>query len=379
MEGNNIIQGASTIYFDKISKERVYESIDSAKLNQVQFLKKGYQDLKFKLGRIPRLRDFDDLGELDPLSIIGKFGSYQNFLKKYDNDFADNFSMEQYGILEFVSSHFASGMRIHELSLLKILIDEPDMADLWSTELKESYGIMLDPYSIASVRNVLTNKFFRGATISPDLIDADSKCFKPSASLIAAISDETFKEMLKEIIDFGIYRYERDFSKNYPGTLFSLYKKYTYKDVCWLLNWKREEVSLNIGGYKFDKYTKTYPVFINYEKSAEVGATTRYEDRFVDQSNIYAISKSKRTIKSEDVEKAIHGKEQGILMPLFVRKNKDDQTSKEFYFLGTMAHNGDIREFIMPDTDNISAVEIGYRLDTPVESNLFEYITEKSI
>ena len=29
-------------------------------------------------------------------------------------------------------------------------------------------------------------------------------------------------------------------------------------------NWEKEEVSLNIGGYKFDKRTKTYPIFINY-------------------------------------------------------------------------------------------------------------------
>ena len=43
-----------------------------------------------------------------------------------------------------------------------------------------------------------------------------------------------------------------------------LYQKYTYEDVCRLLNWAQNEVPLNIGGYKFDKKTKTFPVFINY-------------------------------------------------------------------------------------------------------------------
>ena len=65
-------------------------------------------------------------------------------------------------------------------------------------------------------------------------------------------------------------------------------------------------------------------------------------------------------------------------MPLFVRKNKDDKTSKEFYILGTIKHNGHLQEFIMPDTDK-SAVEIGYHLNTPVENNLYEYITERTI
>ena len=184
---------------------------------------------------------------------------------------------------------------------------------------------------------------------------------------------------LSELLDFGIYRYNRDYSRNYPDTLLCLYKKYTYREVCWLLNWEKEEVSLNIGGYKFDKRTKTYPIFINYEKTEDVTATTRYEDRFEDRSHLTAISKSKRTISSEDVQNAMHSKERGILLPLFVRKNKDDKTSKEFYVLGTMQFDNFAKEFIMPNTDNIHAVELRYKLNTPIEQNLYEYITEKSI
>lgn len=66
MEGNNIIQGASTIYFDEISRKRIYESIDSAKTDSTLLLKKAYKNLRFKLGRIPTLCDFDKYGEIDP-------------------------------------------------------------------------------------------------------------------------------------------------------------------------------------------------------------------------------------------------------------------------------------------------------------------------
>ena len=48
MEGNNIIKGASTIYFDEISRDRIYKSIDSAKLNNKTLLRKEYQNFKFK-------------------------------------------------------------------------------------------------------------------------------------------------------------------------------------------------------------------------------------------------------------------------------------------------------------------------------------------
>ena len=136
---------------------------------------------------------------------------------------------------------------------------------------------------------------------------------------------------------------------------------------------------MNIGGYKYDSYSKTYPIFINYDKEEDIAATTRYEDRFTDPSSLTAISKNRRTIDSDDVQNAVHSQERGILMPLFVRKNKDDKTSKEFYFLGTMHHNGHLQQIIMNDTEGVTAVEIGYKLDTPVESNLYEYITEQSL
>lgn len=56
-----------------------------------------------------------------------------------------------------------------------------------------------------------------------------------------------------------------------------LYQKYTYEDVCRLLNWQKNEVPLNIGGYKYDTYTKTFPVFINYEKAQNIQDTIKYE------------------------------------------------------------------------------------------------------
>ena len=81
IEGNNFINGASTIYFDAVSRRRIYNSIDSANLNRSQLLKKEYQNLKYKLGRIPTLKEFDDHGELDPLRIIQYSKSYHSFLK----------------------------------------------------------------------------------------------------------------------------------------------------------------------------------------------------------------------------------------------------------------------------------------------------------
>ena len=379
MEGNNFIKGASTIYFDEISRDRIYKSIDGAKLNNKRLLRKEYQDFKFKLGRIPFLKEFDDMGELDPLRLINTWGSYQAFLLDSDDDYQVPLTKYQLDVLKFLSRKFASGMRIHELSLLDILINAPDTVNLWESYLKDKHGIQMNDITRSNVFKVLEGKFFRGNAFKLKLVEVQNNTPTLSKEFQDALLSAKFKEAVVELIRFGIYRYNKDYSNNYPGTSFNLYKKYTYSEVCWLLNWKAEEVSLNIGGYKFDTYSKTYPVFINYEKGDDVGATTRYEDRFNDQTTLTAISKSRRTLDSEDVINARNSKSRGILMPLFVRKNKDDQTSKEFYFLGTMEHNGIASEFIMPGTEGITAVEIGYKLNTPVENNLYEYLTEQSL
>ena len=111
-----------------------------------------------------------------------------------------------------------------------------------------------------------------------------------------------------------------------------LYQKYTYEDVCRLLNWDKNMNALNIGGYFYDKKTKTLPVFINYEKTEDAIA---YEDRFVSNKELIALSKHPRNITSSDAEHIYKTstEDEDNRIYLFVRKNKDDKEAKEFYFL----------------------------------------------
>lgn len=174
-------------------------------------------------------------------------------------------------------------------------------------------------------------------------------------------------------MEFGIARYQMNYSRTYQDTDLVLYQKYTYEDACRLLNWERNEVPLNIGGYKYDKKTKTFPVFINYDKQEDISATTKYEDHFLTADRLIAISKSGRSRDSEDVQNFLKAKERGIDVQLFVRKNKDDKISKEFYYLGRMTATGRTEEFVMTNTDK-TAVEIEWALDTPVREDIYEYI-----
>lgn len=123
-----------------------------------------------------------------------------------------------------------------------------------------------------------------------------------------------------------------------------------------------------------------YETYYMSDEGLVVGRKYTYEDRFVDPSTLVAISKSKRTLDSADVMTAADSERLGVRMFLFVRKNKDDKESKEFYYLGRIRHEagGVLKQFVMPNTD-VSAVEIEYKLETPVEKNLYDYLTSENV
>lgn len=385
MEGGRVIPGASTIHFDEISRKRIFAAVDNANFSDIKLIKENYTNLKNKLGRIPKLRDFDDYGEMDVLRIFdsNSLGSYYKFLVKYEKEYKVRLSAEEEKVIEFVSKKLASGKRVQELRLLSRVLFYGHRLALFTglkTELSESFGMRMSDAQQDNIVNIMTNEFPAGASkntyadcVFIEKDEEPGKDYHVSKTFEEMLANKEFYEILKELVEFGISRYERDYSDTYADTDFVLYQKYTYEDVCRLLNWETNEVPLNIGGYKYDKKTKTFPIFINYDKSEDISDTTKYEDHFTSSSSLIAISKSGRSIASEDVQNFLHAKERGIQVHLFVRKNKDDKISKEFYYLGHMQASGQVREFIMSNTDK-TAVEIEWLLDVPVREDLYEYI-----
>lgn len=380
MEGNRVIPGCSTVNFDEISKKRIFESIDKANFNNIKLLKESYTNLKQKLGRIPKLKDFDLYGSIDPIRIFDNksLGSYHIFLKKYEKEYEIKLSSTQEIFIEFISKKLASGKRIHELEMIKCAINyNIDLMDKLRDILKEQYNISFKDSTETSIVNVLTNEFPAGTgkkTYEQCIfLEKHGSDYKTSEVFMENLKNEEFKEIIEELIEFGINRYKRFYSSNYMDTSFQLYEKYTYEDVCRLLEWEKGEVALNIGGYKFDNQTKTYPVFINYNKSKNISDSINYEDRFLSPSQLIALSKRGRTETSDDVVQAYNAEEDGVEMSLFVRKSKDDKISKEFYFLGKINAIGTPKTITMKNT-NKTAVEINYQLHTPIREDIYDYI-----
>ncbi len=380
-EGGRAIPGESTVHFDEISRKKIYQAIDNANFSDVKLIKENYISLKHKLGHIPALADFDKYGEMDVLRIFdnNSLGSYYKFLVKYEKEYKARLSESEEKVVEFISKKLANGKRIYELELLnRMLSYRQGLIGKLKQTLQEEYATQINENSIDGLVKIMTNEFqpesSRKNYESCVFIEkeATENEYGISKSFEQMLNNIDFYNIIKELVTFGISRYKTNYRNRYQDTDFVLYQKYTYEDVCRILGWKKNLSSV-MNGYLLDKQTKTFPVFVNYDKTENISDTTKYEDHFISSNKLIAISKSGRNLNSEDVQNFLHARERGIDVQLFVRKNKDDKISKEFYYLGRMHASGFTKDFTMANTDK-KAVEIEWILDTPVREDVYEYI-----
>ena len=374
-EGNLIIPGASTIQFDEISKKRIFNAIDLARFNDIKYIKDSYKELKAKLGKIPELEDFEKYGAIDVQRIFQNksLGSYHEFLKKYEKDYKVTFSKQEEDYLKFISTKLSSGKRVQELETIRLAIEKKaNLMNYLKEEMQNTYNITIPDVGYETIQNILTQNFATGTGKDTykdiTIIDEHNNI---SSNFSKLLVNNEFKRQIIEVIDYAINQYKKEYSERYKDTDLCLYKKYTYEDVCQLLNWEKSLVPLNIGGYKYDEHTNTLPVFINYDKDENISDTIKYTDHFIDSQTLVAMSKSKMKLNSKGMEIFNKAKERNTFIHIFVRKNKDDKVSKEFYYLG-QGNIIDIKQETM--ANDVPVCEILYQLDQPVRQDIYDYI-----
>lgn len=372
-EGNRFIFGASTIHFDKIARQKIYQAIDSAKLSDTALLKNEYLQLKQKLGKIPSIFDFSQFSSIDILKFLDKFKTYHNFLQKYDKDYTIRFNTIQEEILYFISYRFAKGKRIHELLALKLLLKNTShlLMDIKQILTTKYHQELTEQIKVSLIRN-LTNLF----TISNEQAKFSNCIFikKSDNDYIindifkSALQDEKFYFQINEILDFALEKYQKYYQNKYKNTNLVLYQKYTYEEVCYLLNWPQKINPNAMAGYFYEKTTHTMPVFINY--IAPDKKRVDYTNEFLSNTLITAYSKSNRKLDSSDAKHIYNANEEQNKLYLFVRKPSEDKEAKEFYFLGEITAQGN-PEF----APKYNGFKILYKLDTPVRADIFDYLT----
>jgi superfamily II DNA or RNA helicase/phage repressor protein C with HTH and peptisase S24 domain len=387
-EGSRMIPGASTINFDEITKERIFQSIDTANMQLLADLKKDYNLLKYKLGRRPMMMDFIEHGSRDPFLFVEYADSYYNFIVKVEREENSKLTQQQLKLLELFSKEINNSKRVEESLILKLLIEAGELT-VKTLRLKvlENYGYSISDETIKSCVSNLNFEFVRekkdGNMLSAreiydiNVLSLEQGNFVFASAFVNHLQHTAFKQFLLDSTEYSIYEFDRLFDVDKWQNGFVLYRKYSRKDVFRILNVKENPVAQNVGGYLVSQDNTHCPIFVNYHKEDDISESTKYEDEFVNNREFDWMSKSNRTLSSNDVQ-SILGQNGPIRLPLFIKKNNDE--GMDFYYMGNLSPDlNRIEQTTMPNDHGkqLSVVKIRFNLSTPVAQNIYEYLHEK--
>ena len=396
IEGNKIIPGASSINFDEVSKKRIFESINNTSFSKVALFKEKYNNLKYKLGRIPSLYDFAVNGDFNPEIILNhnKFDCYHTFLNYVEHDYESTLAEEELATLRFISKKLIKGIRPHELVILSCLkYNRYFTVSQVEKYLKDRYGLENQFESIKSAINVLSMNFYRKETsddyqantiqfvtekdlnienlffsfdgnVYKDLKNNKDYKFEASDLFKGCLANQTYLNHLEDSIKYGFYKYDNVYDDLNP---FKLYEKYSREDVLRLLNWERFMNDQNIGGYKI-KYN-TCPIFVTYNKKEDISETINYEDHFINKETFNWMSRNNRKTSSPELEPIINYN--GLDIELFIQKSNDEGI--EFYYIGKLTPLNYKQVYRTIGGKEHPIVNFKFKINTEVKDELYSY------
>jgi superfamily II DNA or RNA helicase/HKD family nuclease/SOS-response transcriptional repressor LexA len=363
-EGSKMLAGSSTINFDEITKENIFKSIDSANMSVLAELRKDYQLLKYRLGRVPMMMDFVKYQSRDPFLFVKYSKSYFNFIAKIDPDFDKKLDNKSLQFLELFSNEINNSTRVEESFILKILLESSEVAfNNLNQLIFEKFGYTPSAETLESCLNNLNFQFIRK---DENVVSSIGEVLKFHPDFMEQLKNQDFKEFLIDSNNYSIKKFEDSFDISLYQDGLILFKKYGRKDVCRLLNWESDTSSTLYGYRTRDEIT---PCFVTYHKSADIEDTIKYNDHFISPSVFAWESRSNRKLESVEIQNVIASKR--IL--LFVKK--EDAEGTDFYFIGDVSIIPDsVKQDFMPDSKK-PVVHFKFQLERPVPDALYKYIT----
>jgi len=362
--GSSLIPGTSTINFDRIARERIFNAIDAANMSLKRDLVNDYKLLKFRLGRIPMMIDFVEQGSRDPQLFVKSSKSYFNFVADIEENFKQLLSDEEIKLLELFSIEINNSKRVEESLILNYLIE---FGEISISKLRDLINMEFD-YTISdeTIHSCIINLNFE--FIRKERFNAlnNGVSIIIGDDLRKASNNNTFRTFLIDNINCSINTFKKSFKKiRYVDGLIR-YNKYSRKDVCRILNWPLD-ISSTVYGYRTNN--KITPCFVTYHKADDISNSTNYNDHFIDQNTFAWESRSNRKINSTEIQDIINSKR--IL--LFIKKENGEGT--DFYFIGDVGIIDDsIEQNLMPNS-NTPVVHFKFKIDHQVEDSIYEYLT----
>ncbi|WEV44968.1 DUF3427 domain-containing protein [Streptococcaceae bacterium ESL0687] len=370
--------GLSTINFEEVARKRIYESINSAKLDSMKFLRDAYLNLKNRVGRIPKLMDFEYLGEASTYTLATRYDTYPGFLAKLEPSIPQ-LSFDETSILRFMGRELLAGKSKGELLLLQSFLRKDELGKEEFLEVCEHEQVLMDDETFRTLIKVLDMSFWvsnYAKTYSIPLIDYNDLAgiISPSIFLVSALKNQLFRESFEDYLTLALYK-NKDFDNK---KAFTPAQKYDKRDVTRFLNFDHQEVDLAIAGYKIRPDKKKMMIFITMSRVDELSSTqTLYENRFTGKNRINWFSKAKRSLKSPEIEALLNYEANGLEIYVFIKKSDAEKETSSYFVGQARPLLQTVHECQIPRSNGQfeKAVEIDFEFISPVDDDLFRYLT----
>lgn len=345
------LPGCTNIQMDRISQQRILDQINSENFNSMKYLKEEYLEFKkMNGGKIPYfLMDYIKYeGAPDPIKFINKEKSYISFVAKIEKDekliklLSDN---NFYNILRDLSSYLPL-KRVYEFSIINYLIEKGQL------DFKEAKNEILkrmsfvDDNSIYHAMEFLNGDYLDSGELSRGvkLCTLDNYSLTISDEFKKVLENKEWKRYLKDTLNYGITRYEKEFGGDYYGIpFFKLYCQYQMKDAALLSNYKKIHSSFRGSGLLANG--KEFFLFIDLHKEDDIKDSIKYKDKFIDRDTFQWQTPNSTSSSSKRGQDIINNIERKINLHIFVRKYKEiDGKTEPYIYIGkgnAIEHKGE--------------------------------------
>lgn len=367
-EESGVIAGLSSVRFDKISQQRVLQSIAQTRLDSMANIRSAFDTLRNRLGRAPSLFDFLRFESVDPGIMATTAGNYPKLVEKLTRE-DQGLSVDQSNALTLLSHEALIAKRPHEALVVRRLLDGAVYT------FDEVFG------AVSAVAPSATERQVESAIAALDLtFGTEQERAKYAEPIVERAeggvrltkrmardleTSRAFRLAVDDVLDTALALVAERYDVRLPLTPG---RQYSRKDATRLLAWGKNMGSI-VYGYKVHRETRTCPIFVTMHKSDAVSASTAYDDRLIDIHSMQWFTRSRRTLASDEV-RAIANNE----VRIHVFAKKDDAEGSDFYYLGCATAEDAVQE-TMPDSDGkpLSVVRMTLRFESPIQGAVYDY------
>lgn len=373
MNGTDMIPGQSSIIFEEIVKERIFENINRTNFSTKKNIEKDFILLEKQLGRVPMLYDFFEKNMIEPSVILKYKKTYDEVLRilKPREEFPTLDTRES-NYLTFLSSFFTPAKRVHEMVILQELLNKERVnIEAIGKILEERYSLYNQEESIENGVKHLAKEIFVSLSTAKEflpIIERYEDDIVLSGDFKKSYEGKLyFKNLIDDLIRYNLAYVEKNYKQREEETILR-YKEYSKQEAFWYLNLDFNN-GYQVSGYTVFEEQRKVILFITLDDTPPF---TQYDNKFYDNRRFTWYSKNQRCL-SRNGKLTAEGKiaENYYILEAFIKK----KSGENFYYIGKVKEVLNPKEIV--NYKGNSVVEYELLLKDEIEENLYNYLLEK--